>query len=87
MGNNFDKPLANIIKCSVVWQGKTYYGTMPIITAWVNNEIKKKNSHDEEYYASFKIGLKDFTGFRYVMYTSDGMTPQYDNSHPFEFIC
>ena len=87
MGNNFDKPLANIIKCSVVWQGKTYYGTMPIITAWVNNEVKKKNSHDEEYYALFKIGLKDFTGFRYVMYTSDGMTPQYDNSHPFEFIC
>ena len=87
MGNNFDKPLANIIKCSIVWQGKTYYGTMPIITAWVNNKIKKVNNRNEEYYASFKLGLKDFTGFRYVMYTSDGMTPQYDNSHPFEFIC
>ena len=87
MGNNFDKPLANIIKCSIVWQGKTYYGTMPIITAWVNNKIKKVNSRNEEYYASFKLSLKDFTGFRYVMYTSDGMTPQYDNSHPFEFIC
>ena len=82
MGNNFDKPLANIIKCSIVWQGKTYYGTMPIITAWVNNSIIKNND-----LALFRIGLKDFTGFRYVMYTSDGMTPQYDNSHPFEFIC
>ena len=82
MGNNFDKPLANIIKCSIVWQGKLYYGTMPIVTAWVNNSIIKNND-----LALFRIGLKDFTGFRYVMYTSDGMTPQYDNSHPFEFIC
>jgi len=31
--------------------------------------------------------LKDYTGFRYAIYTSDGMTPQYDSSHPFEFIC
>ena len=67
-------PLANIIKCSITWEGKLYYGTIPIITAWTVDD-------------SYRVGLKDFTGFRYVIYTSDGMSPQYDNSHPFEFIC
>ena len=72
--SNIKIPFANIIKCSITWNGKTYYGTIPIITAWVINN-------------NYRIGLKDFTGFRYVMYTSDGMSPQYDNSHPFDFIC
>ena len=67
-------PLANIIKCSITWEDKLYYGTIPIITAWTVDQ-------------KYRVGLKDFTGFRYVIYTSDGMTPQYDNSHPFEFIC
>ena len=72
--SNTKIPFANIIKCSITWNGKTYYGTIPIITAWVINN-------------NYRIGLKDFTGFRYVMYTSDGVSPQYDNSHPFDFIC
>lgn len=67
-------PLANIIKCSITWQNKTYYGTIPVITAWTLNN-------------NYRIKLKDYTGFRYVIYTSDGVLPQYDNSHPFEFIC
>ena len=67
-------PLANIIKCSITWEDKLYYGTIPIITAWTIDQ-------------KYRVSLKDFTGFRYVIYTSDGMTPQYDNSHPFEFIC
>jgi len=67
-------PLANIIKCSITWKGKTYYGTIPIITAWTNN-------------TRFRVGLKEYTGFRYAIYTSDGTYPQYDNAHPFEFIC
>ena len=67
-------PLANIIKCSITWQGKLYYGTIPITTAWTSS-------------ANYRVNLKDYTGFRYAIYTSDGMTPQYDSSHPFEFIC
>ena len=67
-------PLANIIKCSVTWQNKTYYGTIPITTAWVSD-------------SNHRVALKDNTGFRHVTYTSDGMQPQYDNAHPFEFIC
>ena len=78
LGDHLDSaietPLANIIKCSINWQGKLYYGTIPITTAWVSND-------------NYRINLKDYTGFRYVVYTSDGVMPQYDNSHPFEFIC
>ena len=62
--------MANIIKCSINWQGKLYYGTIPIITAWVKNN-------------TYKINLKNYTGFRNVIYTNDGMFPQYDNVHPF----
>ena len=65
-------PYANIIKCSITWQNKTYYGTLPFITAWTINN-------------NYRINLKDYTGWRYAIYTSDGILPQYDNSHPFEF--
>ena len=67
---------ANIIKCSITYggQGKTYYGTLPVTTAQVLN-------------GNYRIGLRNFTGFRHVLYTSDGINPQYDNSHPFEFYC
>ena len=82
---NFKIPEANIIKCSITYggQGKTYYGTIPIITAWVKQEKDENNKCKEKY----RIGLRDFTGFRHVLYTSDGINPQYDNSHPFEFYC
>ena len=68
------EPSANIIKCSITWQGKTYYGTIPITTAETSNW-------------NYRVSLKDYTGFRYVIYSSDGVLPQYDNSYPFEFIC
>ena len=71
---NFLTPYANVVKCTITWQDKFYYGTIPITTAWVKNQ-------------NYRVSLKNYTGFRYVIYTSDGMTPQYDNSHPFEFIC
>lgn len=82
---NLKTPEANIIKCSITYggQGKTYYGTIPIITAWVKQEKNEKNEYKEKY----RIGLRNFTGFRHVLYTSDGINPQYDNSHPFEFYC
>ncbi len=74
LASAIETPLANIVKCSITWQGKLYYGTIPITTAWTSG-------------ANYRVNLKDYTGFRYAIYTSDGMTPQYDNSHPFEFIC
>ena len=69
----FSNSLANILKCSITYNQHSYYGTLPVATAWVINE-------------DYRIQLKDYTGFRYVTYSSDGMSPQYDNSKPFEFI-
>ena len=67
-------PNANILRCHIIYEGKDYYGTIPIITA----------STTKDYY---NISLKDFSGFRYVTYTSSGMFPQYSNAAPFTFIC
>jgi len=55
-------PYANIVKCSITWQDKTYYGTIPITTAWT-------------YGSDYRIKLKDYTGWRYAVYTSDGVSP------------
>ena len=65
---------ANIIKCTITVNGKSYYGTIPIITVQVPNE-------------NYRIFLKENSGFKYVMYSSDGLSPQYDTSYPFEIIC
>ena len=65
---------ACIVKCSIIIDEKTYYGTIPIITAKIKN-------------SSYRIKLKDYTGFRYVMYSDNGLFPQYDKTNPFEFIC
>lgn len=74
LANALSTPLANTIKCSITYEGKTYYGTIPVTTAWTYN-------------SNFRVSLADYTGFRYVIYAPDGTSPQYDNSHPFEFIC
>ena len=74
LANALSTPLANTIKCSITYEGKTYYGTIPVTTAWTYN-------------SNFRVSLRDYTGFRYVIYAPDGTSPQYDNSHPFEFIC
>lgn len=64
---------ASIIKCSITVDGKIYYGTLPVTTAWVVNDY-------------LRIKLEDYTGWRYAIYSSDGLSPQYDNSTPFKFI-
>ena len=72
--NNPIKPRANIVQCAIKIQNKIYYGTIPILTAWVSSE-------------DYRVDLKDYSGFRYVLYTSDGVSPQYDAANPFEFMC
>jgi len=34
----------------------------------------------------YRISLKENTGFRYVVYSSDGTNPAYDKSNPFTFV-
>ncbi|WP_440971765.1 hypothetical protein [Megamonas funiformis] len=62
--------VANIIKAIVKYDGITYYATMPIIVAEIYNN-------------NYKVNLKDYTGFRHVIYNADGRKPKYDNATPF----
>ena len=64
---------ANIVKCTLTYDGVDYIATMPIILVKVNNSAT----------AAYKMSLNDNTGFRYAMYTTDGRKPIYDNSNPF----
>ena len=65
---------ANIIKVTVRYDDHTYYATLPIIIS------KLFDSNN------YRVRLKDYTGFRRVLYNSSGLRPQYDNHSPFEII-
>lgn len=66
---------ANILKCTVYYNRdndkQTLIATLPIIISYVEN-------------SDYRIYLKDYSGFSYVQYTSDGAFPKYDNTNPFE---
>lgn len=62
---------ANIVKVTLVSDGVTYYATFPVITIKLNDN-------------NYNIALKENTGFLYAIYTSDGQSPKYDNTNPFE---
>jgi hypothetical protein len=62
---------AHIVKVIIVYDDVTYYATMPLITVKLTNN-------------NYKVNLKENTGFRYAVYTSDGQSPKYDNNNPFE---
>ena len=64
---------ANIIKVLVTYDKISYYATIPIVT------VKLKDN-------KYRLYLKDNTGFKYAIYTSEGKTPKYDTSNPFELI-
>jgi len=64
---------ANIVKATVSYNNMTYYATMPIILVQAINT----NS------ISYNIDLDNNTGFRYAIYTTDGINPAYDSSNPF----
>lgn len=75
--NDIDSELSNnqnvadILKVEITYKDKKYYSTLPIITVktedWIN----------------YQYSLARHSGFRYVMYTSDGCYPQYENTNPF----
>ena len=64
---------ANIVKCTVTYDGMTYYDTMPVIVSRIKN-------------SNYTLKLKKNSGFRYAIYSTDGRYPQYDNNQPFEII-
>lgn len=63
---------ANIVKAVVSYNNVDYYATLPIAIVKVKNE-------------DYDVQIPDNTGFRHVMYTTDGRSPAYDNQ-PFELI-
>lgn len=63
--------VANIIKVTVQYNKRTFYATIPIVTITTIN-------------SAYNIKIKDYTGFKYAVYQSDGTSPKYDNSYPFE---
>lgn len=63
---------ANIVKCIVNYNNVDYYATLPITLVRVIND-------------NYDVQLLDNSGFRDVMYTTDGQSPAYDNQ-PFELI-
>ena len=63
---------SNIIKCIITYNGVDYYATLPITIVRVVNE-------------DYEVQLLENSGFREVMYTTDGQTPAYDNQ-PFELM-
>lgn len=68
---DFEHP-ANIVKVSIKYNDVEYYATLPITIVKVINE-------------NYDVQLLDTSGFRHVMYTTDGQSPAYDNQ-PFELI-
>lgn len=64
---------ANIIKCTVSYDGMIYYATLPLITAKISN-------------SNYRVALKDYTGFRFATYSADGRRASYDNANPFELF-
>lgn len=62
---------ANIIKLTLVYDGYTYYATLPIIICRLSSN-------------KYRVNLEDGTGFREVLYSSSGLQPEYNNNEPFE---
>lgn len=64
---------ANIIKVTLSYDGMTYYATLPVIVCRIFNN-------------NYKVKLKDYSGFREVLYNASGESPQYDSHSPFEIL-
>ena len=63
--------VANIIKCTIEYEDVVYYAILPLIT------IENKTG-------TYKIKLKENTGFQNVLYSADGQKPSYSDEFPFE---
>lgn len=64
---------ANIVKCTLTYDGIEYYATIPITLVTVNNTSSKQ----------YRAEVVENNGFRYAMYTTDGAKPIYDSASPF----
>lgn len=67
------RPPVNILKCTICYDGVDYTATLPIISVRLSNN-------------NYTVKLKDYTGFRFAIYASDGRHPTYDRTNPFTLV-
>ena len=70
---NGNRAPANILKCTGTYNGVTYYATLPVYICLIYN-------------TNYRAWLKEYTGFNYAIYTTDGRKPSYDNTEPFTVV-
>ena len=69
---NYKNNATDIVKAIVEYDGMRIVATSPIIYS--------ADWHNENY----KVSLKEGTGYTHVVYSEDGLTPNYDSHTPFE---
>lgn len=72
--------VVDIVQLQSTYEGRKYFATLPIVIS------KPYYKNDLDIQPQFRINIKQYTGFKSVMYTSDGTFPSYDNRKPFEVI-
>lgn len=63
----------DIAKATVQYDGMTIVATMPIIYTTNLN-------------SGYKVSLRNNTGYTHVIYSEDGLTPNYESKSPFEIV-
>jgi hypothetical protein len=67
---------ANIVKVEVTYNNNVYVATLPIAVIVINDTAAD----------DYSFNIKDNSGFTEVVYTSDGKSPKYNQSNPFEIV-
>lgn len=65
--------VASIVQVILTYDNVVYYATLPIISTIIFDN-------------NYRLALRDYSGFSHVTYSSDGQTPRYDNTEPFEIV-
>lgn len=70
----YDTNAIDIVKAIVDYDDMRIVATAPVIYSqnWINSD--------------YKVSLKENTGFTHVVYSEDGLTPDYDSHTPFELV-
>lgn len=75
--SNYTNAIANIVKCTLTLENQEtqqeFYATIPIALRYLVG-------------TEYNFYLKENSGFNYVVYTQDGLSPQYNSTEPFTFF-
>lgn len=71
-----NQSIGNLLRATIEYEGVTQYVTIPIVTVILNNI----------YEDNYRISLADNSGYKNVLYTTDGVSPDCDDNNPFEII-